>query len=299
MVKDLFLDMAREVELANLSAAQRLTTSAELALDQFYQAQTFKHRQERERLEKIGFDKRPYTKWNRQELYLNPESRSRAKAVSREHLLRHPEWWLQGSGEKLQEQDLRDFIALHHFLWVDLDDLYLEPEARRSEDVFAGLSGNMCEQFLLDVTRSVFSVDDQVFEFAKEIHNRSVELGSHETEKLKTYFSDRVSVAVEKCLGKNVPQLARAVTIAMSQSGLANLERACLAPQVAVSGGEQQLRFALRSVAPEGPWDLDLSVRKAGFEQCIVYRPPLGVRAQGTPATDLEDEYAADRKSVV
>ncbi|CAK0906151.1 unnamed protein product, partial [Prorocentrum cordatum] len=62
--------------------------------------------------------------------------------------------------------------------------------------------------------------------------------------------------------------------------GVASMERATSSrgePQVAVSGGDQHTWYSLRAVdEPEGrAWDLEMMVRKTGFEQCIIYPSPL------------------------
>ena len=46
-----------------------------------------------------------------------------------------------------------------------------------------------------------------------------------------------------------VPSFTVQVTSTLSQSGLAHLEQACAGLQVAVSGGEQQVKFELRGLA--------------------------------------------------
>eukprot|EP00913_Durusdinium_trenchii_P003512 g3249.t1 len=199
-------EMAREVELAELAwprkALPALPSHVLRAVDRLYQAQLQKAQGERERLER-GKGAKNFTRWNKQELYLNEDSRERAKDASHRHLQRHPELWT------LRSTELFEVVALQHLLEIDLEDLSLPPEERRSEDTFTGKDLAVCEQLLLDAPRELF---------------------------------DRLVAQLRITLGGSTVKLMRAVTCALSQSGLAHLEQAC-APtlQVAVSGGEQEM----------------------------------------------------------
>eukprot|EP00931_Biecheleriopsis_adriatica_P006050 TRINITY_DN107512_c0_g1_i1.p1 TRINITY_DN107512_c0_g1~~TRINITY_DN107512_c0_g1_i1.p1 ORF type:complete len:383 (-),score=72.84 TRINITY_DN107512_c0_g1_i1:53-1201(-) len=279
--------MVRELELVQVSSV-KLGQDAEVVIATLFEALVLKFEHERERMERANTLRQPSAKWNKQELYLQPQSRARAIAASRHHLQRHPEWWLAGKA-KLSRDQLQDIVALQHHLWIDLEDLALKPEERRSEDVFVGSGDDICEQLFLDAPRSVFEVDGQEFNFAKELRESHPELDVKDVEPLRSSFCDRVVEAIKDCLGGDPPRiLLQAVTTVMSQSGIANLEQACLAPQVAVSGGDQQLRFVLRRIAQGGPWDLELLIRKEGFDQCIVYRQ-LQKAAGMTDVADEED----------
>eukprot|EP00434_Breviolum_minutum_P019366 symbB.v1.2.017073.t1/scaffold1283.1/size126978/12 len=260
--------MAREVELATWRRdGEALPFHARRVVEKLFEAQTRKYQAERERLQ-TGKGVKTFARWNKQELYLNVESCERAKAASRQHLLRHPELWTVNSNELLE------IVALQHLLWIDLEDLSLPPEERRSEDAFTGTDGAVCEQLLLDAPRELFVIDGVEFHFAREappeLHRG--DLDGNDLEILKRQFGDRVVAAIRVALEGAIPlvQLMRAVTSALSQSGLAHLEQACGAWHVAVSGGEQEVRFEL-CPHPGGPWDLELFVRKANFQQCIVY----------------------------
>lgn len=275
--------MAREVELASSFAAPaQIPALGEEAILSFFEDQLRRQRLERERLERSSRGFSP-TKWNRQELHLDTEQRQRAMAASREHLAKHPEWF-QGNEKMLSHEELYSMVALQHFLQVDLDDLSLPSNLRRSEDTFGGANSDVAEQFLLDGPRSTFCIDGEVLDFAREAMDLK---GDHErVDRLQVQFVDRLVVAVQKCLGD--ARLLPAVTTTLSQSGLANVERSITMAQVAVSGGEQQLRYSLASRGPSGPWDMDLMVRKAGFEQVIVCGQPIfpvqGVRwEESTP----------------
>ncbi|CAK8993022.1 Nipped-B-like protein B [Durusdinium trenchii] len=238
------------------------------AVDRLYQAQLQKAQGERERLER-GKGAKNFTRWNKQELYLNEDSRERAKDASHRHLQRHPELWT------LRSTELFEVVALQHLLEIDLEDLSLPPEERRSEDTFTGKDLAVCEQLLLDAPRELFVIDGVEFDFARECAGAHRRVGGDGLEVLKRDFGDRLVAQLRITLGGSTVKLMRAVTCALSQSGLAHLEQAC-APtlQVAVSGGEQEVRFELSSHEVGGPWDLRLFLRKASFKQCIVYSPP-------------------------
>lgn len=99
------------------------------------------------------------------------------------------------------------------------------------------------------------------------IHDRQPE----EIERLQQRFQRRLVAAVQHCLQDSPPALlVQAVTTMMSQSGLANVERACDRPQVFVCGGEQHVQYDLVHVG-EDTWEVSMLVRKEGFEQCMVY----------------------------
>jgi len=116
----------------------------------------------------------------------------------------------------------------------------------------------------------------------------TLEDDSLEVERLKQDFSTRLVTAVRRCLadsslgGEPHQLLLQAVSTAMSQSGLANVERACETPQVVVGGGEQTIRYELKSIGSEA-WELTLSVHKHGFEQCIVYSSPPDATSERFP----------------
>eukprot|EP00435_Cladocopium_sp_Y103_P062044 s855_g23.t1 len=193
----------------------------------------------------------------------------------REHLQRHPELWRLSSNELLLGRSWLEIVALQHLLWIDLEDLSLPAEERRSEDAFTGEDAAVCEQLLLDAPRELFVIDGVEFHFAREAppEMHGAHLDGNDLEILKRHFGERVVAAIRAAGGGATPSvlLMRAVTSALSQSGLAHLEQACAALQLAVSGGEQQVRFELRPAASGGPWELELFVRKANFRQCIIY----------------------------
>jgi len=243
---------------------------AEAIICDFYRAQGLRHARERERLEKSAYGV-PSLKWNRQELYLDRERCDRAHAASRRHLAKHPQW-LYGRG-RLDGALLRDVVAMQHFLEVDLEDLVLPEADRRSSDTWVGASGDVCEQLVLDAPRSTYAVEGEEFDFASEAALNGAGDGTYSSYmQQQSAFTDRVVAALQRCLGGDPPSLLlRLVSQAMSQSGLANVERACDMPQVAVCGGDQVVRYELRSLADGNTWELQLSVQKFGFEQCIIH----------------------------
>ena len=99
-----------------------------------------------------------------------------------------------------------------------------------------------------------------------------VETQSLEVESLKEVFASNVAADVQRQLVESdagqmaqqgANQLVQAVTALMSQSGLANIERAC-GEHVIVSGGDQELTFELKP-GPPRCWDLILSCKKFNF----------------------------------
>eukprot|EP00435_Cladocopium_sp_Y103_P017318 s2625_g4.t1 len=84
--------MAREVELASWNPRARKSSEVALpfharrVVEKLFEAQTKKYQGERERLQR-GKGAKTFARWNKQEtcgteLYLNEESRERAKAAS-------------------------------------------------------------------------------------------------------------------------------------------------------------------------------------------------------------------------
>lgn len=272
--------MAREVELRKLGAGGLdIGKAAERVLSEFYEEMRLRSAKERERLNASSSRGagQGSSKWNRQELYLDGGRRERAAMASRRHLASHL-GWLQGL-LRLGREDLRSIVGMQHFLQVDIEDLSLPEGERRSEDTFAGTCGHISEQMLLDAPRSTFAVDGEEFDFSREQvrTGASMQRSAQEVLRLQRAFTERLADTVRSCLGGSPPPLLlRAVTTAMSQSGLANVERACETPHVAVCGGEQLVKYDLRATggSGRGPWDLRLAVNKAGFEQCIVCSPP-------------------------
>lgn len=115
--------------------------------------------------------------------------------------------------------------TMQHLQDLDAQDPELPQSQRRSEDSYAdGVNG----QFMLDAARGHYVVDGEVFDFA--------EATGGETEE---DFISRLLARVRS--GTPAPLLPR-VTAALSQSGQAALERACLC-RVVVAGGEQRVEY--------------------------------------------------------
>jgi len=245
----------------------------ERILDSFYNDLWQRHALEREHLERHRQHPVHSRKWNQQEVYLDMEKRTRARAASREYLQRHSEW-LSGP-DKVGDVALHDLVAVQHYIDLDVEDLSLPEAERRNSDAFAGPDGNICDPFLRDATRcNSIMVDGQKFSF----HARCAQLGDtspknpEEVQSLRKVFLDDLTGTMLRSLGRGGqanPLLVRAVTSAMSQSGLASVERACYSSQVVVSGGDQTVRYKLHSRG-DGSWDVTLSVQKVRFEGCII-----------------------------
>lgn len=240
-----------------------------------------KSKRQRVQRQRLGFNA-GCAKWNREELYLDPELRGAAEASSHGYLRRHSAL-LVGAG-RLEEKNLKGRLALQHFLDIDLEDVLRPPPARRNEDEFVDDPGPMhdvCCQMLLDATRGVYVVDGETFDFVADLEASGLILEESpcEVEQLKEACAARLVEAVRRCLHEGMPgealpapALLRTVTVALSQSGLANVERAAASrggPQVVVGGAEQDVRFALRRLG-EVAWNVTLEVTKANFSACVV-----------------------------
>mmetsp|Transcript_106881 Transcript_106881/g.297633 ORF Transcript_106881/g.297633 Transcript_106881/m.297633 type:complete len:471 (+) Transcript_106881:10-1422(+) len=200
------------------------------------------------------------------EAYQSEERCRRMRALSLQHLKRHPEWL--ASSSKLSDAQLRDLVAMQHYIDRDLEDLQL-PEAKRFyRDTFS--NGCISRQLLLDATRSCYQVDGRNFNWRTlfEEHGRPAD----EEEILKNCFVDALVASIQDSLGRGVappPLLVCAITSTMSQAGIASLDMACGPPHLAVSGGEHKVHFSLQARA-DGAWDVMLSTQQAGFESFIV-----------------------------
>mmetsp|Transcript_93189 Transcript_93189/g.259581 ORF Transcript_93189/g.259581 Transcript_93189/m.259581 type:complete len:412 (+) Transcript_93189:59-1294(+) len=245
---------------------------AERILNSFYNDQQKRHARERELLESKGCDAVGSRKWNQQEVYLDLEKRTCARAASRQYLERHRDW-LSGP-RKVGDVALQDLVAVQHYVDLDVEDLSLPEAERRNGDVFLGPDGNICEPFLQDATRCSITVDGRKFSFQSRCERRGAAIAEDpaEVQRLREAFIDDLVAAVLRSLGpreKAPTRLVRAVTSAMSQSGLASVERACYSSQVVVSGGDQTVRYKLQS-REDDSWDVMLSVQKVRFEECII-----------------------------
>jgi hypothetical protein len=246
---------------------------ADAIINSFYNELRRRHAREREILEDGSCDI-PATKWNQQEVYLDYEQFFKAQVASRRHLERHRDWL---SGPKCYgDVALHDLVAVQHYIDLDFEDLTLPPEKRRNQDAFFGADGNICEQMLLDVPRCAMKVDGNSFSFSDSSGQDSPggpEVDQAERMTSRKAYTESVVEAMMQCLrrhGEPPALLVRAVTSVMSQSGLASMERACHSSQVVVSGGTHIVEYELGARQGKA-WDVTLSVRKTGFDKCIVW----------------------------
>ncbi|CAL1126085.1 unnamed protein product [Cladocopium goreaui] len=210
---------------------------------------------------------------NREALYLAPQRVSWEQSI-RSFLDRSTAY------EGCDREQLQRLVALQHFLEVDVADLHLPAEQRCSEDQYferAPLE-DVCMQFLMDVTRGVYILEGSRYEFEEVLAKSglNIEEESLLVEQLKEDFSHKVAAdlrrrLVESSAGKLAENqagynvLVRGATSLLSQSGLANVERACDA-QLVVSGGDQELIFELKRAEDEAEsWDFILTCEKTNF----------------------------------
>jgi len=139
-------------------------------------------------------------------------------------------------------------VAMQHLLALDAMDMHLSADQRCSDDAY---TEGVSDQFLLDATRGRYSVDGRLFHYAE----------SHEQETEKTFMA-RLLDAV----GTLVPsEMLPCVSSAMSQSGLAALERSSMC-SIAVSGGIQDVDYMLAPNSDElGGVLVKLQVFRKGF----------------------------------
>lgn len=153
----------------------------------------------------------------------------------------------------LSTETLYSAIAMQHYLDLDAVDVHLSPDLRRSEDSYRG---GISQQFLVDATRAFYSVAGEVFRF-----------GTGEAHETETEFLRRL---VSRLRLFTPEALLASVTNAMSQSGLAALERASLC-SAAVSGGSQEVEYR-HQVDPENKECVLVTVQvcKKGFREYIL-----------------------------
>jgi len=229
-----------------------------------------RHAIEAQQLQQLGVEVSS-ARLNRSRLYLDDEQRQAAMAASRKHLEAHAEWLGLGEGSRaLQLEDLRPRVALQHFTAVDVEDLELPEEARRSCDRFT--EDGVAEQFLLDSCRSVFILAGEELNFVTDMEaccaNREEDPVA--VERLQRDFEQRLVAALIRALGgKPAKAMVQSISRAMSQSGMANMERACKGPQIVVSGGEQTLRYELVGIGLN-TWEVRASMWKGCFEDFVV-----------------------------
>jgi len=204
---------------------------------------------ERERTQKLNL-RESCAKRNRRDTYLDAEKREEWQQRARAFLERRAEICTAMPIEKLYSA-----LAMQHFLDLDMVDINLPADMRRSED---GYTDDVSTQFRLDAPRGCYVVDGERFHYAES-----------DASEVESAFVDRLILAVRRVTPSDL--LAR-VTNAMSQSGLAALERASLC-SAAVSGGTQEVSYQL--AADPGHLHgvlVTLQVQKSGFTEYILAR---------------------------
>lgn len=282
----------------------RDVATEQAAVTSFYDMMRLEQLRRREKRTTMRFSTSSAAKSNRESLYLDSGGLQRLQERSQAHLARLSDSFASELPQGLVECGgvLRAIVAAQHYFDLDLEDLDLPQAERRSEDVFeedpkAPFYG-VCQQLLLDAARCDFVIEGEEFSLAAEIEAQHLdtETDLEAVEALKDALPARVVNALRRCLdvGPAPPRpqqrLLRLLSTAMSQAGLANLERACGAPAVVACGGGQRSRFVLHRLparAADGAcsqWELLMSIRKDGFEECVVCGMP------GDDGEDVEPE---------
>lgn len=203
-------------------------------------------------------------KQRRRARYLDPQMRSAWQARSSAFLTRRPE-----VARRLSLEALCSAVAMQHLVDLDAADALLPEHQRCSEDTYAeGLSS----QFLLDVPRCRYVVEEEVFHLATLRGSRCPDGPEQDAAAVARRLTEALRHATPRALLERV-------TTTMSQSGLAALERASRCG-AAVSGGSQQVAFTLRareSTRPAGV-DVTLEVRRRGFLEYFA-APTAGAEA--------------------
>mmetsp|Transcript_103026 Transcript_103026/g.322375 ORF Transcript_103026/g.322375 Transcript_103026/m.322375 type:complete len:389 (+) Transcript_103026:139-1305(+) len=194
-------------------------------------------------------------KQNRREAYLNPQRRRHWESRARLFLERRPD-----VVRALSTEALYSALMMQHLLELDAADPDLPAAERCSEDAF---EDGINSQFLLDATRGRFVVEGEVFHFAEAEADESEEALLERT----------VGAVRQVVLQHGGSRLLEWVTTAMSQSGIAAVERAGLC-RAAVSGGCAQVDYRL----DEDPERKDgllvrLQTRRQGFREYLLDAP--------------------------
>jgi len=151
----------------------------------------------------------------------------------------------------LSTRALYSAMAMQHLLDLDVANLHLPDSERHSEDRYVD---GVSEQFLLDAPRSRYTVGGEVLHFPE----------AHAAGETQQAFASRLTNAVRR---EAPAGMVSVVTTAMSQSGLAALERASMC-NAAVSGGVQSVEYTLKA-DPSDPRGalVTLQVHKRGFRE--------------------------------
>lgn len=171
----------------------------------------------------------PAHKRNRRQTYLDPRQRADWEARSRQYLVRRGD-----VVDALTTEALYSALGAQHYLELDIAELTLPPESRRSRDTF---QDGINDQLRLDASRGRYNLAGELFHYA-----------GTDDEDTDRCFTERLLAAVRRLTPEALlPQ----VSTALSQSGIAALERGSLC-SAAMSGGEQDVDYML-DVLPASP----------------------------------------------
>mmetsp|Transcript_29498 Transcript_29498/g.81002 ORF Transcript_29498/g.81002 Transcript_29498/m.81002 type:complete len:392 (-) Transcript_29498:112-1287(-) len=190
-------------------------------------------------------------KRNRRETYLGTAQRREWEGRARSFLERRSD-----VVRALSTEALYSAVMMQHLLDLDAADTGLPAAQRRSDDAY---TGSVNGQFVLDAARGRYTVEGEVFHFAEA-----------EGDEPEEAFVERVTEAVRRLALKQCGewQLER-VTTAMSQSGVAALERSGLC-RTAVSGGSLQVEYRLdEDLERKEGLVVRLQTRRQGFREYL------------------------------
>merc|ERR1712232_48819 len=199
------------------------STSRDALIDAVFERLVVSANDEQQRVDSLRMRDTPAMR-HRREVYLDLRRRVEWQARAKQYLARRPD-----VVNSLSEEALYSAILMQHLIELEADNLKLPPELRRSEDT---RTNGLNDQFLLDVPRSRFTLNGEVFHMAT----------NHDPESREEFVA-RLSDTVRRL----TPQaLLEIVTIAMSQCGMAALMRAGHY-SLAVIGGVQQVEYTFQS----------------------------------------------------
>mmetsp|Transcript_11489 Transcript_11489/g.23290 ORF Transcript_11489/g.23290 Transcript_11489/m.23290 type:complete len:389 (+) Transcript_11489:90-1256(+) len=198
-------------------------------------------------------------KQNRRKAYLDPERRRHWESRARNFLERRIDV-VRG----LSTEALYSAVMMQHLLELDAADPGLPADEHCAEDAF---ENGLNSQFLLDATRGRYIVEGEVFHFADA-----------EGDEPEEAFLVRTANAVRRLtLQRGGTRLLERVTTAMSQSGIAAIERTSLC-RTAVSGGSMEVDYRLdEDPGREDGLLVRLQTRRQGFRE---YMPCSGSGGQ-------------------
>lgn len=188
-------------------------------------------------------------KRNRREVYLDSAQRRRWESRAHQFLERR-----QDVVRALSVETLYSVVLTQHLLDLDAADPDLPAGEHCSDDTF---EDGINSQFLLDVPRGRYIVDGEVLHFAEA-----------EPDESEDAFVSRATNAVREVV-RSCPRMLERVTTAMSQSGIAAVERASLCHTV-VSGGTVEVEYRLdHDPEREGGFLVRLQTCRRGFREYL------------------------------